>query len=305
MTTTVKSIHANDVSFDKSPRSHQQSNFSQIPFPAVTICPEWKTNSELFNLTECVAHEKQAELMRNSDLTVLEVLSQICDFPKPRQGRYFTTEGKYLKKLFDVRLQWANISSSTFTLGKNTYDTKTYFKETFTEVGFCYTFNMLDYKDLYKSFLSEDLRYPKVAKRSSWNVFTGYKTDSDYGDYPMRVKQAGVSAGLQVKVAVRKIDKDQIASCGKANGFRVVVHAPDEVPRPKERYYRVLFNTEALIKILPKVVKTSDKLKSYNPKQRQCFLRGEKRLKFFKHYNQDNCLVECATGENELIPRSC
>lgn len=47
------------------------------------------------------------------------------------------------------------------------------------------------------------------------------------------------------------------------------------------------------IRIKPKVITVSEELKTYKPKDRQCYFSDERKLEIFKVYTQQNCLEEC------------
>lgn len=38
---------------------------------------------------------------------------------------------------------------------------------------------------------------------------------------------------------------------------------------------------------------TADELVNYKPKDRRCYFSSERKLKYYKIYNQQNCLNEC------------
>ena len=48
--------------------------------------------------------------------------------------------------------------------------------------------------------------------------------------------------------------------------------------------------------VQPRIMTTSDGLRSYNPQIRQCYFQGERYLRFFQVYTQRNCEVECLTN---------
>lgn len=190
------------------------------------------------------------------------------------------------------------VSSSTAKMINVPLPFQYHFRNIFTEDGFCVSFNMLSEQDLYKKSMNKYLRNPQHNESSTWNIF-GYLDPMELGPYPLRILGSGVSAGLTMKLAMRK--KDVTYSCRETNGFRITFNTPDEMPKPKGHFFKIPFNVETLISVQPKKMSTSDNLKSYKPKQRQCYFRGERRLKFFKHYNLANCKLECLTSLKFLI----
>lgn len=83
---------------------------------------------------------------------------------------------------------------------------------------------------------------------------------------------------------------------GPVNGFRMTLHTPDEVPRTASQFFRLPLDAETLLAITPRGISTSEDLKTYKPKKRQCYFPGEKMLQFFRSYTQANCKRECLSG---------
>lgn len=268
----------------------------QIPFPAVTICPESKTNIDKFNLSTIIEMNMKNETLSEDEEILLEALAQICELGIIVPRNKSSARGNYIKKLREVQPDFVNISSARL-IGGNLNFTDL-FSETFTDEGVCFTFNMLDEKDLFKETLNKDLRMPQNNTTSNWSIF-GYKETSDlleiFEAQPTRIMGAGVPAGLFIRLGMRKKDADY--SCKDTSGFKITFHAPDEIPKPQKHFYRIPFGVETLINIQPRKMSTSPNLEQYSPIQRQCYFRGEKRLAFFKHYNLENCKLECLTSE--------
>lgn len=82
--------------------------------------------------------------------------------------------------------------------------------------------------------------------------------------------------------------------------FRFFLHMPGEVPAMSHKYYQVsrLEATGVLIK--PTHISTSNGLRSFNPKKRQCFFNSERKLRFFKIYTQNNCEAECMANWTQI-----
>lgn len=269
---------------------------SKIPFPAITICTESKTNSDIFNLTHAIETVKSNKTLSKNDSSALEVLFGICEYDLAAD-RLNITKVNYARKFHAINHDFIDhcrieVSSG----GKRICSESQKLHEVVTGEGICYAYNMLDYRDLFTNNMSKDLRQPNHGQRSNWTV-SGYP-DNDPLAYPFRVMSPGRRAGLFLSLSMRKKDVDY-ACKGAVNGFRVTLHTPDETPRTASHFYRAPFNTETSIAITPRVISTSENLRSYKPAKRQCFFPGEKRLEFFKSYTQENCKSECVTGEFE------
>jgi Amiloride-sensitive sodium channel len=78
-------------------------------------------------------------------------------------------------------------------------------------------------------------------------------------------------------------------------------HMPNEVKRNENMYYFTL-ETSANMIITPKVMMTSEDLRHYSPTKRKCYFSNERHLKYFKHYTQRHCEMECKT---DAILKKC
>lgn len=80
---------------------------------------------------------------------------------------------------------------------------------------------------------------------------------------------------------------------GIEQGFKVMLHTPDEVPRLSNGFFVANLGREISVKVKPKVILTEDTLRGYEPKRRTCYYNNERSLKFSKFYTQSNCELEC------------
>lgn len=258
--------------------------------PGLTVCPESKTNVDKFNLTRILEKFEANETLTANESKGLQALSQICDF----NNEYINKTVNITKNLHKIANNFADNSFASIA-NSEMMAFKTFAHETITGEGICYSFNVLDRKDLYKRDMIRSLRFPRHNKRSNWTVF-GYDDETEAMAYPIRILGSGKKAGISIVLRMRRKDIDY--SCkDTAEGFRLTLHTPDETAMPASHFYRIPFDAETLIAIQPRVMSTSDNLKRYEPKKRQCFFPGERHLNFFKSYTQSNCKLECLTGE--------
>lgn len=178
------------------------------------------------------------------------------------------------------------------------------FTKTYTEEGICFTFNGLNASDLYRenTFQYQKLGFENTAKYSftlnrtlSWTLEKGYDADKSVRTYPARVLSAGTRAGLFIALQSFKQEVDY-ACRGPVQGFKVLLHSPNDVPLVSKQFIRIPMGKEILIAVKPNMITTSSGISEYHPHRRQCFLNGERYLKFFKIYTQNNCELECLTN---------
>lgn len=178
------------------------------------------------------------------------------------------------------------------------------FTKTYTEEGICFTFNGLNGSDLYRENtiqyremgLKSSAKYSKVLNRSlSWSLGKGYSSASGLHTYPARVLSAGSRAGLFIALQSFKQELDY--GCrGPVQGFKVLLHSPDDAPLVSKQFVRIPMGKEVLIAVKPNMITTSAGIAEYHPHRRQCYLNDERQLKFFKIYSQNNCELECLTN---------
>lgn len=209
----------------------------KIPFPAITICPESKTNVDLFNLSEVLNLVNLKKPLNRTQINGLDALYQICNIitedvkdsvsltsiivaetNQHRSHRF--QKANFITTLRRLKNNFAYISSMSIA-NEKFKPLREHFREIITEEGVCQTFNMLDEKDLYKKTMSPLLRYPRQAGRSNWTSF-GYKKNDSAHTHPMRILGAGKKAGITIQLEMRKIDIDY-ACKETSGGFRLTL----------------------------------------------------------------------------------
>lgn len=94
---------------------------------------------------------------------------------------------------------------------------------------------------------------------------------------------------------VREADIDY-ACRGPVQGFKVILHPPNELADISGQHFRVPFDEAVRISIKPNVLVTSTSLNNYSPERRQCYFNAERKLRYFKAYTQRNCYLECVAN---------
>lgn len=113
--------------------------------------------------------------------------------------------------------------------------------------------------------------YPNIShvKHSQdWSTENGYNNidPASQQSYPYRVRSSGIRSGLTAVLRQIDVDLDYICK-GPVTGFRVALHAPDELPQMSKNFFRVPLNQDISVTVKPNVVRTADALRSYTPKQ--------------------------------------
>ncbi|XP_061512606.1 pickpocket protein 28-like [Anopheles gambiae] len=164
-------------------------------------------------------------------------------------------------------------------------------KETLTEEGFCYTFNMMPEEDIFrKSSLQTDYTYTE-----SWFPFSEHETLT-----PLYARGAGLHAGLAL--FLRQIKEDVDYKCtGFSQGYKLMIHDPGEYPQVSMRNMRIPFGHEISIALKPQMMITSQSAADFSWEKRQCFFNHERHHRYFKIYNQENCELECLTNVTQVM----
>lgn len=85
-------------------------------------------------------------------------------------------------------------------------------------------------------------------------------------------------------------------------GLRIIVHNSDEFPRSGDQIFFVNYNEviDAFASVEMSMI--DDNLKKWKPEKRNCYLNGERNLKYFKKYTKNNCIDEC---RSEKMFKAC
>lgn len=275
-------------------------SISEIPFPAVTICPVVKSDVEKFNFTDAYIKKLFRIELPPVEEEAYRSLSLICPIslrgPTSPTGDDLFVNDSTVSKLLKVFPDIDAEGISDLKWRGKLLDPNEYFSFTFTSEGICYSFNMLDSGDIIKN----PEEYTIQTERKShdvreWSLDRGYST-SDLGDsYPMRTFVSGALGGFVFdSMTTKRKDLDYLCQ-ESVQGYKVVLHHPAEWPN-LDRHFRVPLNTAVDVGIKPRVTGVSPTLKNYDPKRRKCYFTDERQLAYFRNYTQNNCLQECLSN---------
>lgn len=89
-------------------------------------------------------------------------------------------------------------------------------------------------------------------------------------------------------------------------GFKLMIHNSDEYPSSKLHSFIIPYNKLSDIVIKPSLFKIHDNAEKLPYQTRRCYKNDEKKLKYFKNYNQINCELECSINKSiEIFNCSC
>ncbi|XP_076265224.1 pickpocket protein 28-like [Rhynchophorus ferrugineus] len=269
----------------------------KIPFPAVTICPESKSKHSVYNHTDIIVKLSRKQKLNRTEETKALYMSLICDLNQLRKlnkAGVNTFSDDFLNFINSARRERYIFECSW--MGDNV-NCDSLFVPVITDEGICYTFNMLDRSDMFREdviYYENFLRNPE-RENLSWTLDDGYGEEEGLKTYPRRASLAGVKNSLQVSLIAWNEDIDYTCK-GSLEGFRVMLHTPMRIPTPSQQYFKVPLDEVVLGSIQPVMITTSDTVKVYNPKRRECYFPAERTLRYFKIYTQLNCQLECLTN---------
>ncbi|CAG9830686.1 unnamed protein product [Diabrotica balteata] len=270
----------------------KESPIYTIPFPAVTICPTTIARKRLFNFTDFSRKMKVKEKLTSTEERYGKYISYVCD----TDYEYFPNE-TYFTEDFYQALDEIKIPAEDFMEQCKFMSLKVPCKEWFTPIilddGVCFTFNILDKHEIYDRSVVQFKDYHE-AIISEWNVEDGYGKAKTVSNYPYRAFVAGADNAFEIILYQNDTDLDHLC-VDDFQGFSVILHAPYSIPQLKSQYFMVPFNRVVNALVIPKVMSTSDKVKMYKPRARECYFSTEKKLKYFKIYAPRNCKLECLT----------
>ncbi|KAK4874126.1 hypothetical protein RN001_013486 [Aquatica leii] len=260
-----------------------ETSIWEVPFPAITVCPLMKADLEKFNF-KTVSTTNYS----NEEATNLTHLSLICERVLelfPQLNNLTVVDDNSINFLLDVLPDFEDsIMHCIYNSGSCEHSSKEIFTPVLTSGAVCYSFNMLDWTDIYRNDTNldyyEHLNIDHEAQ-SDWNTEDGYYDISH--KYPRRTSMTGTNGGFEV--IFKSIVKDVI-----------MIHHPGETPRFHQHYFWLPLDQLVSVAIKPNMITTYADLKLYKPKDRLCYFQDEIYLRYFKIYNQQNCMLECLTN---------
>uniref|UniRef100_A0A1I8Q523 Pickpocket protein 28-like n=1 Tax=Stomoxys calcitrans TaxID=35570 RepID=A0A1I8Q523_STOCA len=294
--------------------SEKSTPIWSVPFPRVTICPETKramnmsTDDTFFQLMEKLdtflkEGQQHSENFTLADLERTLTLMHICKSGISGIVQITQSLLKDIDYTGNLNHMLPRVDKYLFTCEwfGNMVPCERLFNRVYTDEGICYTFNSLKADDLYREgvlkskmrSISNETDDKKLPLQ--WSLEQGYDRGSDLHTYPARVLSSGSKAGLNVHVQ-SFLDEVDYTCNGPIQGFKILLHSPDDVPSVSKHFVRLAMDKEVMIAVKPKMITTSDDIAAYDPMKRRCFMSKDRQLKFYKIYSQNNCERECLTN---------
>ncbi|CAH1100673.1 unnamed protein product [Psylliodes chrysocephalus] len=269
-----------------------------IPFPAITICPQSKARSNLFNFTDV-----RYKIMKNQTSQVslkarryAKYMHLVC-----RPGvNLFYDRSTLTEDMFEA-LDELKIPQSEFMQICNymnrRFKCNSLFFPIILDEGICYTFNILDRKDMFNENVVHFKNYHLLNKSIvGWDLDKGYQAINElYFNYPVRALMSGAENSMTIGLFQNSSNNDHFCNTD-AQGFRVLLHAPYTLPRLRRQFFNVGFERSVIATVRPRAMTTSGTVQQFDSSIRKCYFSTEKKLKFFKIYSPQNCKLECLTN---------
>jgi acid-sensing ion channel, other len=154
-------------------------------------------------------------------------------------------------------------------------------KEVVTEGGVCFVYNS------HEVFRKTDATNGDA--NDEWTLEGGYKNYTGHVDVHPR---AGSQISLAITMNVGPEVTDSLCK-GGIQAFKVYLHLPIEAAQISKHFYLLSFYHYTQIMIRPKVTTIAPELRDLSIAKRQCYFSDERYLRFYQHYTQNNCEIEC------------
>lgn len=133
----------------------------------------------------------------------------------------------------------------------------------------------------------------------NWSPESGYLDKFGAKEYPNRTVDAGEMDSFKLSYIFFEPDLQYWCKRNE-HEIKIALTMPGEEVRMSRNFFTIQTLEHIQIKITPKLTNTSEGLRNYTPKQRQCFYSYERQLRFYKMYMQSSCEVECLTNFTKI-----
>ncbi|KAF0768530.1 pickpocket protein 28-like isoform X2, partial [Aphis craccivora] len=283
------------------------SSIWTIPFPAVTVCSANQVRSSVYNYSDINITDYKDQLIQNTMHSVCKnnpINKKWKSYEDYLDGSFVS---QVLKESTIINLSFPceEVVKSFFWLRKMEIDPcNILFQETFTPYGLCYSFNMMPMRDLLNGvdeWSQEFNNYSWKKYHSSWKPDTGYSSNALPDHLPLRTFGDGDYHSATMKLELHAEDMNKECAHG-LEIFYILIHSPAEWPDRSHPTLLASPNMISTISIKPFVLTTAKDLIPWDSKIRHCYFQNESKLKFFKVYTKNNCILECRSFRMKNTP---
>uniref|UniRef100_A0A336KIF1 CSON011900 protein n=1 Tax=Culicoides sonorensis TaxID=179676 RepID=A0A336KIF1_CULSO len=276
---------------------------SEIPFPAITVCPQVRASHRRFNCARDMS-KFVSSLIVDQDLnekytTILRSFCERIAYTRGGAGGrgWINPIDVPLKKSFSHHLTEIALTEQELiddcenNLSGNQNKTCKW-SRIMNSDGVCYTFNTIDSKEMFNDGVAYQYESHGIKTMEKGTVNPEIQSNI----YPYRSK----GAGRNVKIRLKFDPKDLANVCiyDSHRGFNIYIHSPFDYPFSVYNMHRVSTNMKVNFEITPKMTITDDQLRATTASKRKCYFNNEVGLDFFQHYTQNNCELECYSKES-------
>jgi amiloride-sensitive sodium channel len=297
-----------------------QRRLTDIPMPALTICPRLFANKLQESFTrfylEYFFQKRSATNMTQDEANYILAHLHVC-FPYnlklastflPRR-----TEPNIVKLLEDSSFQTIELFEQCHIKGRAIGYCFEVMNRILTSKGICYSHNMQGFNTLFNAdVISDDFHSYKRTniKRSPdsdhkyynetidddfeevrWSLEKGFSVDHDLNEVPVSAERNRYTQVL----ATLYLNNSYNLWWGE-NFFGYYFHLPNEIPTPFHHQHQISFNDMERIVVTARMYKADEGLRSHSPETRGCYFEGERRLRYFRSYTRAHCEFECLSN---------
>ncbi|XP_023715587.1 pickpocket protein 28 isoform X2 [Cryptotermes secundus] len=262
-----------------------------IPFPAITICPQVKVKNTSFSVSSTLLKDNKTDEEREK----LLYSRLVCDIEDFESNGNDTVDNRAIKFIEEVAPEIDEVMFECYWRGilESCSDI---FTSVLTDNGLCYTFNILSSTELFNNgTIQREDKHLDHGETSNWSLEGGFPDNKANEAFPRRALDAGAYSGLTIFIYMENENINPLCSFS-IHGVKALLHNPTDFPNVVNQYFRVPLDRDVVIGIKPNVMSTSAELRSYPPERRQCFFTTERHLLHFSIYTQENCDSECYTN---------
>ncbi len=151
--------------------------------------------------------------------------------------------------------------------------TEDFYSMAVMEDGMCMTFNQISANSIFRNdtvdpkFLRQFRSDSANLEPQSWSIGTAYSSDGIHF-YPLKSLNSGAESGFAVELTakhLKDLEESTDRQCRSNPDFiKIALHHPAEVAL-KTSFIKMPFRKSVSMMVKPKITKTSDSLKSYQP----------------------------------------